>query len=66
MTYPITNEVSISTPAFTPTRNTELSKSTQPTTPPRPQDPDREDLSTKTPLLEELTRDTPSEIENNP
>ena len=51
MTYPITNEVPVSTPPFTPTKITESSKSTQgidtpeidpePTTPPRPQDADR-------------------------
>ena len=76
MTYPITNEVPVSTPPFTPTKITESSKSTQgidtpeidpePTTPPRPQVADREDLSTTTPLPEEQTRDTSSEIENNP
>ena len=64
-----TNEVPISTPPSTPTKNTESSKSTQeidtpeidpePTTPPRPQDADRQDLSTTNPLPEELTRRYP-------
>ena len=76
MTHPTTKEVPVSTPPFTPTKITKSSKSTQgidtpeidpePTTPPRPQDADREDLSTTTPLPEEQTRDTPSETENNP
>ena len=69
MVNPKTNEVPVSTPPLTPTKNTELSKSTQEidtpeidpksTTPPRPQDADRQDLSTSTPLSEELTRRYP-------
>ena len=60
MTHPITNEVPVSTPPLTPTKITESSKSTQgihspaidpePITPARPQDSDREDLSTTNPL----------------
>ena len=69
MTNQKINKVTVSNPPLTPTKNTESSKSTQeidipeidpePTTPPRPEDADKQDLSTTTPLPEELTRRYP-------